>query len=421
MAEQDIFTRALGRLETAAGVASVHPETVERLKRPKLLTEASIPVRMDDGSLRVFPAYRCRYDDTRGPAKGGIRYHSGVTREEGMALAFWMTFKCAAVGLPYGGGKGGVTVNPKELSLAERERLSRGYVRAMAPVIGPDTDVPAPDVYTDAQIMAWMMDEYSAVMGRRTPAVITGKPVPLGGSQGRNDATGRGGYYVLKEIESEREWTPAETTIAIQGFGNAGRHFATLAARDGYRVVAISDSQGGVHDPNGLDIPHQVETKTSTGRLAEAGSTLTNEALLELEVDVLVPAALEDQITGENAASVRAGAVIELANGPTTAEADRELHGRGTLVVPDILANAGGVTVSYFEWVQNRTGDYWTLETVHRRLREIMAREYLASRRFMEAREVDMRTAAYALALERLGEAHEAYGTREAFGGAGPK
>jgi len=417
MSDTDVFSRALGRLDAAAKVASVHPETIERLRRPKLLTEATIPLRRDDGSLDLLPAFRCRHDDTRGPAKGGIRFHPDVTREEVMALAFWMTFKCAVAGLPYGGGKGGVSVNPKELSLTELERVSRGYARAFAPVIGPDTDVPAPDVYTNAQVMAWMMDEYSALAGKRTPAVITGKPVSLGGSVGRDDATARGGYYITKEIEQERGWDPSKVRVAIQGFGNAGRHYATLVAADGYRVVAVSDSRGGVHDPDGLDVQAQIEEKQRTGRLGKARTEISNEELLRLDVEVLVPAALEDQIRGDTVGDVRAEVVLELANGPTTAEADRALHERGALVVPDILANAGGVTVSYFEWIQNRTGDSWKLREVHDRLREVMSREYRAATESMGARGVDMRTGVYALALERLGEALEAGGTEDQYRG----
>jgi len=417
MSDTDVFSRALGRLDAAAKVASVHPETIERLRRPKLLTEATIPLRRDDGSLDLLPAFRCRHDDTRGPAKGGIRFHPDVTRDEVMALAFWMTFKCAVAGLPYGGGKGGVSVNPKELSLTELERVSRGYARAFAPVIGPDTDVPAPDVYTNAQVMAWMMDEYSALAGKRTPAVITGKPVSLGGSVGRDDATARGGYYITKEIEQERGWDPSKVRVAIQGFGNAGRHYATLVAADGYRVVAVSDSRGGVHDPDGLDVQAQIEEKQRTGRLGKARTEISNEELLRLDVEVLVPAALEDQIRGDTVGDVRAEVVLELANGPTTAEADRALHERGALVVPDILANAGGVTVSYFEWIQNRTGDSWKLREVHDRLREVMSREYRAATESMGARGVDMRTGVYALALERLGEALEAGGTEDQYRG----
>jgi len=411
----DIYAAAIARLDDAARIVDVAPEILDRLRKPKQLLEVAIPVRMDDGSLTVFTGYRCRHSDLRGPGKGGIRFHPDVTADEVRALAFWMTFKCACVGIPMGGGKGGVIVNPKELSLAELERLSRGYMRAIAWAVGPERDVPAPDVYTTPQIMAWMMDEYAGVTGRRAPGVITGKPVSLGGSLGRDDATARGGYYCLKELEAKRGWTPGEKTIAIQGFGNAGQHFATLAAADGYKVVAISDSRGGIHDPEGLDAASQVRTKIETRRLQPAGREITNEALLELDVDVLVPAALENVITERNAARVKAEVVIELANGPTTAEADRVLHEASTLVVPDILANAGGVTVSYFEWTQNQAGHPWTLEEVHERLRAIMTRAFRDVYDLMERAGSDMRTAAYGVGLRRLAEAYDDMGTRVDF------
>ena len=375
----------------------------------------SIPVRMDDGSLNVYTGFRCRHSDTRGPGKGGIRFHPQVSPEEVRALAFWMTFKCACVGIPLGGGKGGVIVNPKELSLGEIERLSRAYMRAVAWAVGPEQDVPAPDVYTTPQIMAWMMDEYAQVTGRKAPGVITGKPIALGGSLGRDDATARGGYYCLKELEVRRGWKPKEKTVAIQGFGNAGQHFATLAAADGYKVVAVSDSRGARYDPSGLDAQKQVQQKIDTGRLDGLGEEISNEELLELEVDILVPAALENVITADNAARIKADVIIELANGPTTGEADQALHAAGTTVVPDILANAGGVTVSYFEWTQNRAGFAWDLEQVHTRLRDIMTRAFRETADLSEDNGCDMRTGAYGVALRRLAEAYDAMGTEKDF------
>jgi glutamate dehydrogenase (NADP+) len=288
-------------------------------------------------------------------------------------------------------------------------------------MIGPDTDIPAPDVYTTPQIMAWMADEYGAIVGHACPAVITGKPVALGGSLGRDDATGRGGYYLLKEIQQMRGLEPARTTVAIHGFGNAGQHFARLAHADGFRVVAAGDSRGAIHNPAGLDVP-ALDAHKDAGNPVSAfaapggGAVISNEQLLEVPVDVLVPAALENAITAVNAPRVRARFIIELANGPTTAEADEVLHRSGCLVIPDILANAGGVTVSYFEWVQNRTGLAWTLEEVHTRLREIMAREFHAIFRLREAKGIPMRTATYTHALDRLSEAHAALGTRDLFG-----
>lgn len=413
----DLFSEAIKRLDSAAAFASIHPETIAKLKKPKQFLEVSIPVRMDDGSLKVFTGYRCRHDDTRGPGKGGIRFHPGVNAGEVKALAFWMTCKCATVGIPMGGGKGGVIVNPKELSKTELERLSRGYMRAVASVVGPEKDVPAPDVYTNAQIMAWMMDEYSIIVGQRTPAVITGKPIALGGSLGRDDATARGGYYCLKELEAKRGWDPKTKTVAVQGFGNAGSHFANFVSKDGYKVVAISDSRGGVYNADGLDVTAQIEAKQETRRIdTAAGKVISNEDLLKLGVDILVPAALENVITSANADAIKAKVVLELANGPTTAQADATLHANGSLVIPDILANAGGVTVSYFEWTQNKTGFYWTRDEVNTRLKDIMAREFNGIHDLMEAHGIDMRTACYAHALNRLAQAHEATGTEDSFG-----
>lgn len=415
----NIFESALLRLEAAAKHSCAHAETVARLRKPLRMLEVSIPVRMDDGSLEVFSGFRCRYDDTRGPAKGGIRYHPDVSPEEVRALAFWMTFKCAVVGIPFGGGKGGVICKPKGMSKGELERLSRGYVRALRDAIGPDTDVPAPDVYTNAEVMAWMMDEYSTLVGGRTPAVITGKPVSLGGSLGRDDATARGGFYILQEIRKQRSWEADRTSVAVQGFGNAGQHFARLCAGEGYKVVAISDSSGGVYKEDGLDIQAQLRAKRESGSVDRgAGDEISNEELLELDVDVLAPAALENVLTSENADDVKADVIMELANGPTTGDADSVFREKEVHMIPDILANAGGVTVSYFEWTQNKQGYSWTLDQVHERLQEIMSREYLAV--FERSREssVDMRTAAYAHALDRLAEAHESISPpRDARGG----
>jgi glutamate dehydrogenase (NADP+) len=417
-----IFEDAVGRLDLAAKYVQVDAEALEKLKFPRAMLQVSIPVRMDDGSLRIFEGYRVRHDATRGPTKGGIRFHPQVNLDEVKALAFWMTCKCAVMGIPYGGAKGGVVVNPKELSHLELERLSRGFVRQVADFIGPETDIPAPDVYTNERIMGWMMDEYSKIVRRRTPDVITGKPIPLGGSQGRDDATGRGAYHCIKELEKRRGWSPAKIRVAVQGFGNAGQHVARLLHADGYRIVAVSDSRGGVYRPEGFDVPSLIQVKNETrelkavyceGSVCEAveAEAVTNEELLELDVDVLIPAALENQITMGNAERVRARVIVEVANGPTTSDADAVLAAAGRLVVPDILANAGGVTVSYFEWVQNRQGMYWTRDEVAARLAEIMVREFNAVFEHMEAYEIDMRTAAYVHALQRISEAVEAQGT----------
>ncbi|MGD1915305.1 MAG: Glu/Leu/Phe/Val dehydrogenase [Phycisphaerales bacterium] len=398
---------ALPRLDLAAKHSRAKAETVERLKHAERFTEVGSPVQMDDGSTKMFTGFRCRYNTVRGPAKGGIRFHPDVSSAEVRALAFWMTFKCATVGIPLGGGKGGVIVDPRGLSERELERLSRGYMRGMADVLGPDIDVPAPDVYTNATIMGWMSDEFDTIKRGRYPGVITGKPVSRGGSLGRDDATARGGFVCLQEIEAKRGWNPKEITVAIQGFGNAGQHFARLADSVGYKVVAVSDSRGGIYDENGLDVKATIDTKNSTRRLPEVGRSVTNEELLELGVDVLVPAALENAITRDNAHDVKAKVLIELANGPLTKEADEILAQTDALVVPDILANAGGVTVSYFEWCQNISGYYWNLETVHERLGDIMSSAFNSVYDLMESEGVPMRTACYAHALNRLAEAME--------------
>lgn len=422
----DLFADALRKLDHAADRADVDPEVVEQLRHPKAILQVAVPVRMDDGTLRTFEAYRVRHDDTRGPAKGGIRYHPDVDLSEVKALALWMTLKCAVVGIPFGGGKGGVTVDPKELSRLELERLSRGLVHALGDFIGPDTDIPAPDVYTSEMVMGWMMDEYSRARGQRTPAVITGKPLALGGSIGRDAATGRGAYEVVKRLEARRGWEPAETTVAVQGFGNAGQHVARLLHADSYRIVAVSDSKGGIHSDDGFDVPSLVHQKNESRELRAVycegtvcemvdATEISNGQLLELDVDILIPAALEDVLTADNAADVQAPIVVEVANGPTTSEADALLAERGVVVVPDILANAGGVTVSYFEWVQNRSGLPWSLEQVNDGLHEIMARETDLVLDRAEALGCDLRTAAYVQALERIEAAVAATGTHAWF------
>ena len=382
-----LFDDAIKRLDHAFEHAHIDEEALERLKHPKAMLTVSIPLRMDDGTLRILTGFRVRHDDTRGPAKGGIRFHPNVSLDEVKALAFWMTCKCAAIGIPFGGGKGGVIVNPKELSRMELERLSRGYIRQVGDFIGPETDIPAPDVYTNAMVMGWMMDEYSKMQRQRTPAVITGKPLPLGGSLGRTDATGRGAYYCIKELEKRRGLKPSQVRVAVQGFGNAGQHVAALLHADGYRIVAASDSRGGCYRSEGFDIPSLIRIKNESRRLQAVycdgsvcemvqADTITNAELLELDVDLLIPAALENQITIENADRIRAPIIVEVANGPITSEADALLANKGTLIVPDILANAGGVTVSYFEWVQNKQGFYWSEDEVRSRLLELMTREF---------------------------------------------
>jgi glutamate dehydrogenase (NADP+) len=405
----DAFEAALRRLDGAWARAGVGPEVLERLRHPKLVVEISIPLRMDDGSLRVLQGWRVRHDDTRGPAKGGIRFHPDVTLDEVKALAVMMTCKCAVVDIPFGGAKGAVAVDRRFLSTPELERLSRAYVRQLADVIGPDTDVPAPDVGTDETVMGWMMDEYSAIHGRHTPAVVTGKPLRLGGSRGRVEATGRGAYHCITELERRQGWDPASMRVAVQGFGNVGRHLARLLHADGHRVVAVSDSRGGLYDPRGLDASRLARAADAAAGAGVGdvgdGDHITNHELLQLDVDLLVPAALGNQLTAANAGKVRARAVVEAANGPTSPEADLLLADRGVMVVPDILANAGGVSVSWFEWVQNRAGVSWGLAEVRDRLRPVMVDALDAVFAVASTEGTDLRTAAYVLALRRLGAA----------------
>ena len=423
--QSSLLSDANQRLERALKHVSISDDASERLKFPKASLKVSIPVRMDDGSLQVFEGYRVRYDDTRGPTKGGIRFHSDVTMDEVQSLAFWMTFKCAAVNLPFGGAKGGITLNPKELSKFELERLSRGYVDAIADFIGPDTDIPAPDVYTNPMIMGWMMDQYSIIQRKLCPAVITGKPLGMGGSQGRDRATGTGAFYVLAAMMGKFAQSQEQTTVAVQGFGNAGSVIARLLFDAGYKVVAVSDSRGGVYCDRGLDIPSLQQFKVSTRNLqavycegtvcnlVDGYDTITNEEVLTLDVDILIPAALENQITAANASQVQARYIFEVANGPITSAGDRLLEDRGVYVFPDILVNAGGVIVSYYEWVQNRSGLYWSETEVSDRLQVKIVEEAENIWSLAHTLEIPLRTAAYAHALERLEEAHSARGTRD--------
>jgi glutamate dehydrogenase (NADP+) len=426
MEATNVFTDALARLRRIGEETGARPDVIESLMQPHSTLIASIPVRMDDGATRYFTAFRCRYNQTLGPAKGGIRYHPGVTIEEVQALALWMTLKCAVVGLPYGGGKGGVIVEPKSLSRLELERLSRGYIRAMADFIGPDVDIPAPDVYTNERIMGWMADEYQVIRRTKAPAVITGKPVCAGGSLGREEATGRGAFIVIEELAKRRGLDRKRTRVAIQGFGNAGYHVARLLGSAGYRVVAVSDSKGGIYSEDGFDVESIHKQKQEARQLLGVyceGSVchmvehrkISNAELLELDVDVLVPSALESQIGPWNASKIRAPIVVEVANGPTVGEVDEALFRRGIQVVPDILVNAGGVTVSYFEWVQNRQGYSWTLEEVRSRLSEVLMAAFEKVWTTAESRRISLRSAAYSVALDRIGTAVAAQGTRDYF------
>lgn len=419
-----LFADASKRLERAMKYVSISEDALEYLKYPKASLNVSIPVRMDNGSLRIFQGYRVRYDDTRGPGKGGVRYHPNVSMDEVKSLAFWMTFKCAVLDLPFGGAKGGVTVNPKELSKLELERLTRGYIDAIADFIGPNIDIPAPDVYTNPTIMGWMMDQYNIISRSLNPGVVTGKPVTLGGSLGRDTATGSGAYYVIEALMAKFDRLPHQTTVAVQGFGNAGSVVAELLAKAGYKVVAVSDSQGGIYAKKGLDIPSILHYKKSNSGIQAVycqdtvcniveHEIITNEQLLALEVDILIPAALENQITAANVQDIKAKYIFEVANGPISSEADRILEDRGIYVVPDILVNAGGVTVSYFEWLQNRSGLYWELEEVEERLQKRMRKETEKIWQIADEFSISMRTAAYVHGLNRLGEALSAKGTRD--------
>jgi glutamate dehydrogenase (NAD(P)+) len=383
------------------------------LKTPVRELHVSIPVRMDDGTVRTFPGYRVQHNDARGPAKGGIRFHPGVTIDEIRALAALMTWKCALYRLPLGGAKGGVICNPKELSAGELERLSRAFIREIAGFIGPDRDIAAPDVGTNAQTMAWMMDEYSKIVGKTTFGVVTGKPVGLGGSAGRDDATARGGWYVVEEAARDIGMNLGTAAVAIQGFGNVGGNAALLAGPlCGCRVIAVSDSSGGVMNRDGLDILKLMDHKKRTGSVKNSGlgEEITNSQLFGLDVEILIPAALENAITVDNADTIKARVIAEFANGPITAEADDHLRSRGVPVIPDFLCNAGGVVVSYFEMVQNLNMDHWDGGTVDARLRKTMAETYRQVRAASVKNNLSLRRAAYTLAAEHVAEAMKVRG-----------
>ncbi len=402
------FEIAQRQLDEVAQLIGLEPHVHEMLRWPKLEIQVTFPVRMDDGSIRIFRGFRVQYNDARGPAKGGIRFHPQETLDTVRALAAWMTWKTAVMDLPLGGGKGGVVCDPKHLSQGELERISRAYIRAIAPFIGPERDVPAPDVYTNPQIMAWMMDEYNVIVGRHAPGVITGKPVPLGGSRGREDATARGGIYATREAAKVLGLSLDGATAAIQGYGNAGQHAHRLGAELlGLKVVAVSDSQGGVYNPKGLDFAALSAWKREHGTVVgfPGADPITNEELLELPVTILFPAALENQITAKNAPRIRARIVAELANGPTTPEADHILYDKGIYVIPDFMCNAGGVTVSYFEMVQNASGYYWSEAEVHQRLDERMTAAFHAMHETARRYKVHNRLGAYIVAVERVVEA----------------
>jgi glutamate dehydrogenase (NAD(P)+) len=397
---QQQFDLAAERLNLDPGLRKV-------LREPRRELIVHFPVKMDDGSVQVFTGYRVQHNLGRGPAKGGIRYHQDVTLDEVKALAMWMTWKCAVVGIPYGGGKGGVVVDPKQLSMKELEGLTRRYATEISIIIGPEKDIPAPDVNTNAQTMAWIMDTYSMHVGYTVPGVVTGKPIALGGSEGRNEATARGAVYCIIEAVAHLGMDLRSSTVAVQGFGNAGSIAARLIRDEGAKVVAVSDSTGGIHNPSGLDVDRVIAWKKEQGTVQGfPGSTdISNAEVLEIDCDILIPAALESQITAGNAGSIKARMIAEAANGPVTPEADEILHRNGVFSIPDILCNAGGVTVSYFEWVQDLNRDFWNEDEVNAKLKTIMVKAFRDTLAMSLREDVNMRIAAYLLAVQRVADA----------------
>ncbi len=401
------YEAALRQLDIAAEKLKLDPAVHEQLKHPARILVANLPITMDDGNTRVFSGIRVHYNDALGPTKGGIRYFPEITVDEVTALAAWMTWKTAIVGLPLGGGKGGIRCNPKEMSKSELERLTRAYTRALSRFIGPHRDIPAPDVYTDAQTMAWIMDEYSQIVGYNAFGVVTGKPISVGGSLGRSEATSLGLTYTVIKAANRLGEKLEDASVVIQGYGNVGYHAARLLHEQGCKIIAVSDSKGGIYNPEGLDPEKVLRHKEETGSVVDyPGSNLvSNEQLLELQCDILVPAALENQLTKANAANVKAKIIAEGANGPLTPEADEILFENNVFVIPDILANAGGVTVSYFEQVQNQMNYYWTEEEVRAKLKTIMDRAFESTVTMSEKHKINMRTAAYMLAVKRVADA----------------
>ena len=389
LSTQEVIKEALDKL-------GYPNEAFELMKEPMRMITVRIPVRMDDGKTKVFTGYRAQHNDAIGPTKGGVRFHPNVTEKEVSALSIWMTLKSGIVDLPYGGGKGGIICDPREMSFRELEALSRGYVRALSQVVGPTKDIPAPDVFTNSQIMAWMMDEYSRIDEFNSPGFITGKPIVLGGSHGRESATAKGVTICIEEAAKKRGISVKGARVIVQGFGNAGSFLAKFMHDMGAKVIAISDAEGALHDPDGLDIDYLLDRRDSFGTVTNLfDDTITNQEMLELDTDILVPAAVQNQITEENAHNIKADIVVEAANGPTTLEATKILTERGILLVPDVLASSGGVTVSYFEWVQNNQGYYWKDEEVQEKLREVLVRSFNNVYTTSQNRQIDMRLAAY--------------------------
>ncbi|HVX38983.1 MAG TPA: Glu/Leu/Phe/Val dehydrogenase [Gemmatimonadaceae bacterium] len=410
--EENPFEAMMSRFDRAAELLDLEPGLYKVLRHPEKQITVSIPVMMDNGEVEVFIGHRVLYNTSRGPAKGGIRFDMNVSIEEVKALAAWMTWKCAVVNLPFGGAKGGVVCDPLKMSAGELERLTRRYTAGIIATLGPDSDVPAPDVNTNERVMAWVMDTYSMRMGHTVTAVVTGKPIEMGGSLGRREATGRGCMIVTKEALKHLGMPTQGTTVAVQGFGNVGSVAAQLLSREGCKIVAISDRTGGYYNKNGIDIDAAIKHVQRVRSLEgfAGGDQITNEELLEAPVDVLVPAALENVITSKNAGKIKAKVICEGANGPTSAGADSILDEKGIFVIPDILANAGGVTVSYFEWVQDRGGYFWTEDTVNQRLNEIMCNSFAAVLQLAKQHKVNMRTAAYMLSISRVATVHRLRG-----------
>ena len=407
--EENPFESMMSRFDRAAQLLNLDPDLYAVMRVPNRELKVYIPTRMDSGRIQVFEGYRVQHNFARGPAKGGIRYSPDVNLDEVRALAAWMTWKCAVVNVPFGGGKGGIVCDPQQMSIGELERMTRRYASELLDFIGPEKDVPAPDMNTNEQTMAWIMDTYSMHARHTVTAVVTGKPIDLGGSSGRREATGRGILFVIEEAAKKFNMVPADTRVVVQGSGNVGGIGAQLLHEAGYKVVAISDIHGGIYNPNGIDIPAALKHLQATRSFEDFPGVekVTNSELLELPCDVLVPAATENQITSQNAHRIRCKVLAEGANGPTTAAADEILHEQGVFVIPDILANAGGVTVSYFEWVQDRMGYFWRENVVNQRLQESMVASFNDLCRYADQHSVDTRTAAYMLAIDRV-----AYDTR---------
>jgi glutamate dehydrogenase/leucine dehydrogenase len=405
------FESAMQQLNNAAQILKLDEKILKILQKPTKIINVSIPVTMDDGSVQLFDGFRVQYNDARGPYKGGLRYHPQVDMDEVKALSFWMSIKNAVVNVPYGGGKGGIAVDPKKLSKNELEKLSRKFIDLIYKDIGPQVDVPAPDVNTTPEIMAWMVDEYAKLVGNTVPAVITGKPLDKGGSEGREEATGFGGVEVLKQAAAELK-LPVGVSVAVQGFGNVGSFFAQLAKDAGYKVVAVSDSKSGIYNAEGLDLEKAAEYKKSNGTFNgfPDAQAVSNEELLELPVDILVPAALENQIHKDNADKIKAKLIIEMANGPTTPEADIILHTKGIWVVPDVLSNSGGVATSYLEWVQNLEDKHWTKEEVLSKLTTYMQEAWKNVLDTSKQYNTDFRNAAFILAINRIAQAMQKKG-----------